>query len=340
MSQVYTSISGNYIDLRYLLIAAAERKNNGLDLYPRDVGDRAITIGAGLNISGGKETNRYAVYRALGIQIGIAGQVNTAIGTQQQQDKEALYVVKLNAALTGVTASNINERIAQLDQIMTERAADNSLNGYADNRKQYFVFEPGATGEQQIRRSFDEAVPFYEDDLRKRLGSAIYDLPDFQNSKEHLVIISSMWLGGGVSSSLKDALSPSKFNRAEVWYQFRYGWADNNPTFNNGWAKRHYMESTLYGLYSDSPADPLAEAKDIYRMFTLHRDEILRRESNYSGSIALANNEPAYKSLFSAVGSGFVKNISDSLVKARDILLNDLQLQPNPDISHAFDAWL
>jgi hypothetical protein len=31
-------------------------------------------------------------------------------------------------------------------------------------------------------------------------------------------------------------------NRAEAWFEIRYDWADNNPTFNNGWAKRRYSE--------------------------------------------------------------------------------------------------
>ncbi len=46
-------------------------------------------------------------------------------------------------------------------------------------------------------------------------------------------------------------------NRAEAWFQIRYTWKEgvgDQAQFNNGWAKRHYLEAQMFGLYDDPNA--------------------------------------------------------------------------------------
>jgi len=357
MSMNYTAFDAfygaNFSDAIYKFFSKTERKFNSSDLSPTNVGDGEITIGAGVNITGGKDLNKYAVYRALGIRVELNGSFDSRFGTATQRNAEQGYVRRLNAALTGIVDNiylSIDARIQLLHQIMAERAADTSLNGYADNRKAYFRFESDSLiGEQQIRQSFDEAIQAYDTHLRKILRdnattNSIADDATFLNSKEHGVLLSLIYNGGPglIGSGLLRDLG--RKDRAEAWFEIRYGsnkagWEeiDKNLPVNSklgaGLAKRRFYEAEVFGLYSSTtePTQQLNEAKDTYRMLQLHREKILKYEAKYgvnpdgtSGArnmIAEANSASGY----GLSGFNTVDTVVQSFNPAKTALITDLR---------------
>lgn len=126
-------------------------------------------------------------------------------------------------------------------------------------------------------------------------------------------------------------------NRAEVWYEIRYGSAKVKPDGNgvlvaldgNGVVVRRFAESECFGLYDngESPNDA-TEAESVYRMYTTHRDRILQYEATFgnihgtSGSkadlIAQANtdyNTPLHLNIH-------VDSLEETLRPAADSLMN------------------
>ncbi|MDD2894137.1 MAG: hypothetical protein PHF20_09450, partial [Halothiobacillaceae bacterium] len=265
MSINYTSAGGSFQDAAYDFIGAKELGRNGWDLYPHDVNDGQLTIGAGLNLTSGKDVNKYAVYRALGINVSIGGVALSSIGTATQQSAEQAYVNRLNATLKS-TSMTLDQKIDELHAIMGERAADSTLDGYANNRKAYFVFDAGS---QQIRQSFDEASQEYDKALKIKLDAydpRIWASTGFAVSKEHVVLLSLYWNGESlIGPNLMNALSTG--NRPEAWYQIRY---ESNG--NGIHTSRRYDESDMFGLYNNPSDVGDAEARQVYAMYTNHSD--------------------------------------------------------------------
>ena len=69
-------------------------------------------------------------------------------------------------------------------------------------------------------------------------------------------------------------------NRAEAWYEIRYG-SNGGSDPNRGVAKRRYYESEMFGLYDNQTAPTLDEAKQAYRMLQKHRTDIMSYEALY-----------------------------------------------------------
>jgi len=79
-------------------------------------------------------------------------------------------------------------------------------------------------------------------------------------------------------------------DRAEAWYQIRYNSNgkrnDPDPTQGaNGIANRRYAESNLFDLYENTMTTE-AEAKSIFRMYTVHRSTISGYESSFPPATA------------------------------------------------------
>lgn len=78
-------------------------------------------------------------------------------------------------------------------------------------------------------------------------------------------------------------------NRAEAWFQIRY---NSNGNDLPGLAKRRFFEADTFGLYSAGASSSTisdAEAKDVFRMYTSHRDAIIAYELKYAAQISKAN---------------------------------------------------
>ncbi|MBK6638098.1 MAG: hypothetical protein IPG34_10775 [Rhodocyclaceae bacterium] len=155
---------------------------------------------------------------------------------------------------------------------------------------------------------------------------------------------------GGESPSLQKALIDG--DRAEAWYQIRYG---SNPDNLPGVAKRRYYESSLFGLYAD-PANPTGdEARQAYRTFTLHRDPIKTYELKHGfwtdaagtslgslfyqpnpkvegkNGLQLANDD--YASILGYLPRGHAEFIVEALTPAKNKLIADLKAA-NPELAN------
>ena len=129
-------------------------------------------------------------------------------------------------------------------------------------------------------------------------------------------------------------------DRAEAWYQLRYNSRGTNPDpdVQLGLRARRNMESQIFGLY-DYPLNVTPdEARNVYRMFQLHRDDILENERNWGvdldgnqarrSAIAQANNN--YPNLAQEYGQ--VQTLASALEPARNRLLEELRTE-NPELA-------
>lgn len=114
------------------------------------------------------------------------------------------------------------------------------------------------------------AVNARESLFNARLG---FVLPE---SNERAALMSMFYNGGAgiVGKNLLNALQGD--NRAEAWYEIRYG-----SNGDGGHARRRYAEANLFGLYEDAIMSE-TEAKSIFRMYTAHREDIWTYESQFS----------------------------------------------------------
>jgi Ca2+-binding RTX toxin-like protein len=115
--------------------------------------------------------------------------------------------------------------------------------------------------------------------------------PGVPPSDERIALFSLLYQGKiskPFSTQLKVALSLPDPNdaRVQAWYTIRY----LRPYAQTGDAWRNYSEAAMFGLYGDKNQPSLDDAKAEYRMFTLHRDEILTFDNAHTADLASANS--------------------------------------------------
>jgi Ca2+-binding RTX toxin-like protein len=120
--------------------------------------------------------------------------------------------------------------------------------------------------------------------------------------------------------------------RADAWYDIRYG-----SNSDGAHAKRRYAEAAMFGLYNDNVNVTVPDAKAVYRMFTLHRSDVVQYESQYgSAYIGAANADLAVANL----GNVAAQDIKQALNPAKMTILADLGGNANTDIVNAYQAWI
>jgi GH24 family phage-related lysozyme (muramidase) len=129
-------------------------------------------------------------------------------------------------------------------------------------------------------------------------------------------------------------------DRAEAWYQLRYNskGTNNDPDVQLGIRARRNMESQVFGLYDDPLNVTAEEARSTYRMFQLHRDDILASERNWGVDLdgirarrdAIAQANRNYTGLAREYGQ--VQTLAIALEPARNRLLDELRTE-NPELA-------
>lgn len=235
------------------------------------------TIGIGYDLKMADVRVRKTVFEVLGLDVDNAWiGVPTVPGSSAE--KEQRYIKRL---LVLIDQSNTNQ--GDYDAVMHARAtdSDNAYKAAYPNRRSVFKF----SDRDEVWTVFDSVwESVYKDKIFAKLPTLINDT-EFQNSKELIALASIVWLG---TFGPKTAQAIKDGNRAKAWYEMRYGWSesdDPNPRTNpnNGWAKRHYFDSAMFGLYND-PANSKAteeEARQTYEMLTKNRQRIMQREWRY-----------------------------------------------------------
>ena len=234
------------------------------------------SVGIGFNLRGNPDV-RDEVFRRMEIDPNASGL------SAAQQAAELGYLNQLNAAASGSYTSTAAVKKA-FDDIMAARANNPLFAGISriTSLTTFTMTDP------QMQAVFPVAALQAEIKVDAWLAGI---LP----SNERIALVSLAYNnligvnanGTFKSPTLRQAIIDD--NRAEAWYQIRY--ASNGGlsriTSGEGIANRRIAESNLFSLY-DNPGLGVseAEAKEVLRMYTTHRDAILDYESRFPTQFA------------------------------------------------------
>jgi len=356
----------DYISDLLTILRAAESNNipQTLPYYDRGTKNSAgeyqsVTIGDGINIDWNNTLHLKLVLAKLGLvesstQIVANARVAAGLPPETLAEKEH----RLNGMTYAFQKAFRDNRPAEKADPQTVLNANSNLQSALNSLCTAFggsTFEiPQLQSEAIIRQIINGGVSIpgflnytVGQGKQARLDAIIGNgLP--HNSKEYVAVMSMFYNGEGTVRSTKRLLANAikNGNRAEAWYEIRYGTnADGWNAINNdlspysgvgaGIAKRRYEESQLFGLYGDSTQpgyDPLKEAKDAYRMFTLHRENILKYEAMYGVN---PDGTVGNRNMLSGVDT-----IVQSLDPAKLTLMADLGGNTNADIAEAYRRWV
>lgn len=238
---------------------------------------------------------------------------------------------------------NRNNNVALFDQAGVQ---------LSDRERQQLTAIDNAPANQKTALGLAFPVQITRDEARSLLETA--SLPNYEGpanrlnmplSDERAALVSVTYNRGAgrVDSHMQgftDAVADG--DRAEAWYQLRYNSRGTNtdPDIELGIRSRRGMEAQAFGLYDDPQNVTSDEARGVYRMLQLHRDDIARNEREWGtgfdgtaqplahNAVATSNrNNPDLVALF-----GEVPTINAALEPARNRLLADLRTD-HPDIA-------
>jgi Ca2+-binding RTX toxin-like protein len=258
MTKIVYNTATDYLLLQRRMIEALE----GMDPVPADIGDGTITYGHGYTfLRNGK------IYSYLGADLGAIGESLTADQVKLLKEVEKAYLLDV-AVVDPENNGFRNTAIAIRNFTNTWDYEDLT----SDEANTLFI-EEAKHFTERIKTIFKNKLG------TKAAADALY--AKLEGTREWAAIlcmgyVAETLLGTGFVKALASE------NRAEAWYQIRYGWGELNPKFNAGWAARHYMESTVFGLYNDPNDVTVDEAKSVITMFNSHREtKIYEREGKY-----------------------------------------------------------
>lgn len=238
---------------------------------------------------------------------------------------------------------NRNNNVALFDQAGVQ---------LSDRERQQLTAIDNAPANQKTALGLAFPVQITRDEARSLLETA--SLPNYEGpanrlnmplSDERAALVSVTYNRGagrvgthmqGFTEAVADG------DRAEAWYQLRYNSRGTNtdPDIELGIRARRGMEAQAFGLYDDPQNVTSDEARGVYRMLQLHRDDIARNEREWGtgfdgtaqplahNAVATSNrNNPDLVALF-----GEVPTINAALEPARNRLLADLRTD-HPDIA-------
>lgn len=283
-----TLTAEEYYKLRYKFIKQVEESGHEDPTIYVD-GKGIVSMGVGFNATD-RDVLRVILRDGFGINE----------GTGYKAGKTALDLQNAIVALTKTvsTTAGLSGLQSKLDKLMVEYTND----------KKFFKFESapagGKTAIEKIRETFDALAPSYEEKLSDFLIKHGYSdgtteinnnkITNMNYSAERLALFSLAYnspkklLGDGLGAAL------SNDNRAKAWFEIRYGSNKLSPD-SNGVAKRRYMESQIFGLYSDPTNASDKEAQDILKVYLDSDNKINPKiksyEASYQKMIDDANNE-------------------------------------------------
>jgi len=146
------------------------------------------------------------------------------------------------------------------------------------------------------------------------------------NSAERAVLL-SMWyqtpayfrVGSGNSKPTNMGHALVSGDRAEVWFEIRYG-SSKFGEDGAGVVVRRYAESEIFGLYNERANVQAEEAKSVYRMLQLHRSQVRTYDGSFGHRIGQANTD------YGLAGTpNMVRSLLDSLAPAEAALFAELR---------------
>ena len=223
-----------------------------------------VTIGYGFNI----ETNPDALLLVLN-QLGLfAGRTDQGIISIRND---------FGQLISGVTAGDTIVLVNTLNaKVRDYLGAQTSTIFTLDQTQSTTVFSQilgdPATGQTVIGQGI--VIQGKQLKLDTNLGNSVP-----HNTKEYVAVMSLFYNAESlVRSGSKLASAVINDDRAEAWYQIRYG-----SNADGQHAPRRIAESNLFSLYDNAGQGVSeAEAKEVLRMYTIHQPEIQDYESHYA----------------------------------------------------------
>ena len=300
-------------------------------------GTSGITIGIGFDLKNGAPASLIAVLKAMGLQTYIIDKrKNDPTSLSASETLEVGYIDQLLGKMQG---NDINA----LNNIMHARGTDqNLINAMAAEGKNYtlrdkFRFE----NLNEVKYAYDNGgYEAYRVQADGFVGSSVTSQENYLLSKERAALIVVSWLSPHLAKDVASSMKAG--NRAEAWFKIRYTWTEGtgaNYQYNNGWAKRHYFEAQMFGLYDNPDNVTSTEAQQIFKMLQSHRLEIARREALYGiafdgtsgtsldklGRTPLEAARQDYKGLLPYVEKGAIQDLLSAFQPAKEKLLADLR---------------
>lgn len=338
MTITWRAVPGNFLDVLYETLKALEAPTLDLllKLHPKVA---TPTIGIGFDLLKASEHEQKEVFRALGFNVDSVWK-NTTVVAGTPMAKEKGYILELLSLI-----SKSSHAQTDYDAIMQRRANEKDVAYIAaySNRRGTFAFKDNA----EVRAVFEKVWPDYFKKIAARLNSSITIDASFLSSKELIALACTVWVG---TWGPKAADGINKGDRSTTWFELRYGWLDNDPVNNKGWAKRHYFESAMFGLYGDqsNTTATLEEAKQIYAMLSKkeNRKLIIEREAKYgvsadgtnAGNNMIPDAVGDYRAALTAAGSNNPSALLSELKPAYTAFItyaNTLHGTSAPDIDQS-----
>ncbi len=249
----------DYNTKRYNLIKLVE-ENNKVKLTIYDDGKGNATIGVGMNL---KATNiRNAVI-------------------------EGLFPNPTNDAATRAFKDELGRIIDSTPVSQVQAALDARVAAWARTHpgtRTSFRF----SGDTEVFNVFNAIAQTYENKVNAWQGG----IPT--TAQERLALFSLSYnTKDGAKSLLGTGLKAGIINpnnaagRAEAWYQIRYV---SNGDKLAGIAKRRFYEANTFGLYYNPASVSADDAKEVAKMYTVHRDGILTYETTYKAQLTADYN--------------------------------------------------
>lgn len=269
-------LTGSYAgDLEYILRATENNplfkgQNVALNLRPHFDTVASIAIGYGLDLLVNSDATINSYLTAAGL------------ATLTSQDVAVLAQARTyrNAQLGAgqpISRTTMQSFVNQLSlDLLTDANARGLLNVVANDKESQLIQDLTAGG----------------------MGAN--DLASFSGTREFAALLSLKF--NGVSPVVRDNNGTYVRNRkmldailrgdrAEAWYEIRY---NSNGNDLAGLAKRRFFEADTFGLYSAGVSSSTIsddEAKNVFRMYTTHREFIIAYELKYAAQIAIANTD-------------------------------------------------
>ena len=336
MALNWTPITGDFNDTLYNNLLKLEAPLASERLSGKIVSGN-FTIGIGFDLIKGAKPVQKAVFAALGVTASFVGQSSApAVGTPQR--KEYDFVQELLVALAAHKGS------PDLDAIMARRVAAAQAD---PSYLTYLGAPPRSTfsfaNDSEVRQVFDSLwISTYRVVIFNRLPELRADAA-FASSREIVALASMTWNGGGGILGSKLRAKVEAGNRAEAWFEVRYG-SNGGASESPGLAKRRYVESQLFGAYSDPASVTTDESQKVFAMLAKHRTEILSYEAKYGvppdgttatrNMIKEANDDPNLSSIV------VVQSLVLALTPARDAFITWVNTQlPSGETPLVAAAW-
>ncbi|MBI3399771.1 MAG: hypothetical protein HY026_11165, partial [Deltaproteobacteria bacterium] len=293
----------DYISELFNSLVGSEGFRGGLPYFDTATPAKA-TIGYGFNM----EVSNYLllVLEQLGI-------VNDTMTTTEINARRDAFITAINNT---PDTGNIDTIDAQLQTNLNQVASSYGVSSFRLNFDATLGYSPqGYTIFREIIEGTTVgSIPIQG--KQERLDALLQNSLD-HNSKEYVAVVSLFYNSEALVNSQRRLLANAIINdnRAEAWFEIRYG-----SNADGQHATRRYAEADLFGLYDTAGTTTDAEAKEIMRMYTRHQTQetdatktIQYYEGRYSpsasGTNTITNNIlPAYNYLITNYAPGATIN--------------------------------